>query len=151
MDIPDTYSYADAPTYFSKCLAEGCTAAEQCLRYQAARALMESERQLWVLSPMRIRPADGERCPCFLSIKPIRVVRGFKRALGSVRADKVKTAAAALMGLHSRRTYYRMLNGEIALNADEQQKVADILTKYGAEQPIVFDAYDEVAPWQGIQ
>lgn len=147
MNTPNTYNYADAPTSFCKCLAEGCTAAAQCLRYQAARALMEHKRQMWVLSPMYIRPADGEKCPCFLSTRPIRVARGFKRALGSVRTDKVKNAITDLMRLHSRRTYYRMRNGEIALNADEQQEVAAILTRYGAESPIVFDAYEEVAPW----
>lgn len=147
MKTTNTYDYADAPTSFCKCLAEECTAAAQCLRYQAAQALMERKRQLWVFSPMYIRPADGEKCPCFLSTQPKRVARGFKRALGSVRAEMVKSAITALMDLHSRRTYYRMRNGEIALNADEQEKVADILTKHGAEQPIVFDTYEEVAPW----
>lgn len=147
MNTTNTYNYADAPTSFCKCLAEECTAAAQCLRYQAARALMEHKDQLWVLSPMYIRPTDGEKCPYFQSIKPICVARGFKRALGSVRTDKVKAAITALISLHSRRTYYRMRNGEIALDADEQKKVADILTKYGAEQPIVFDAYEEVAAW----
>lgn len=147
MEKKKLINYAEAPTFFGKCLAEGCTAAGQCLRYQAAQVVSEKENQLMVVSPKRIRPSEGEQCPCFVEIRLIRMARGFKRALGTVRVDKAKELARALMALHGRRTYYKWLKGEIALDADNQRRVAAIMERYGAQQPIVFDEYEEVPMW----
>lgn len=86
---------------------------------------------------MYIRPADEEKRPSFPNTRSIHVTKRFKRALDSVRANKVKAAITALMDLHSRCTHYQMRNEEITLNAREQQEIADILMKYGTEPPIV--------------
>ena len=141
------FDYADAPFHFAICLASNCPKAENCLRSLAAQAQMEEREQLEVVNPKRIRPEEGTGCPYYQDATPIRVAYGFKKALGSIRADRVGAAINSLMGLNSRRTYYRLLNGEIPLKDPLKQQVANILLRYGAEKPIQFDRYEEELPW----
>lgn len=147
MDTTNVNNYADAPESFGKCLMENCTAAGQCLRYLAARAVMKREKSLRVISPAFARPADGENCPFYRSAGPVRMARGFKRALGTIPSSSLKAALWELRSQYSKTVYYRMRNGETPLNAREQELIAKILTRYGAPQPIAFDSYEEIIPW----
>ena len=141
------FDYAEAPFHFATCLASNCPAAENCLRSLAAQAQMEEREQLEIVNPKRVRQEEGTSCPYYQDATPIRVAYGFKKALGSIRADRVGSATNSLMALKSRRTYYRLLNGEIPLKDPLKQQVANILLRYGAEKPIQFDRYEEELPW----
>lgn len=141
------FDYADAPFHYPTCLATNCPAEANCLRHLAAQAQMEENEHLEIVNPQRTRPEEGTDCPYYQDATPILVAYGFKKALGSIRADSVGSAINSLMSLKSRRTYYRLLNGEIPLKDPLKQKVTNILLHYGAEKPIQFDRYEEELPW----
>ncbi len=141
--------YGDAPTFFAKCLQAECVAAESCLRAAVAKAWVAEgkEERMIVMNPAAVRPAEGEKCPHFVSTEPVKVAFGFIRALNSLPHGKVGVAASRIMALSSRRTYYRQRCGDIALNEAEQRKIAAILEEYGAATPVSFDRYDYQPNW----
>lgn len=141
------FDYADAPFQYPVCLAADCLVAAKCLRHLSAQAQMEEKERLEVVNPKRVRPEEGTDCPYYQDATPILVAYGFKKALGSIRADRVGSTISSLMGLKSRRTYYRLLNGEIPLKDPIKQQVVNILLHYGAEKPIQFDRYEKELPW----
>ncbi len=141
------YELSSAPKNFPKCLSECCEVRNSCLHALVAEAVSEKDSLLWVYSKKMIQPQEGKDCKCFLDPSTLRVARGFRKALGTIQANKLSEAKRAIMNMTSYRTYYRMLKGEITISPDQQRQIETILTSLGAQTPIVFDKYEQAPPW----
>ncbi len=147
MKVKKEYNYAEAPQFFAKCVATDCSAAKNCLRYQSAQATMNNESALWIVSPVKIAPQRGEACPFFRSLEPVTMARGFTNALKNMKVMNMKAVVEALIERYNRRTYYRLRRGEMLLDEKMQKEIAEIFIQHGAEQPVVFDAYEMQPSW----
>lgn len=136
-----------APSDYPKCLQADCPAADQCLRNLMGRAVSEKAIVMTVINPKNLKPALGTSCPYFHSTQPMRMARGFTKALDNVRHGEVKKIVAELSQLFDERLYYRFRKGERLINPQQQAIIAEVLTRHGASQPVEFDSYEEGYNW----
>lgn len=137
----------NAPSDYPKCTQADCPAAEQCLRHLMAQATPEKAIAITVINPKNLKPELGTSCPYFHSSQPVRMARGFTRALGSVRHGEVNKIVAELSDLFDRRLYFRYRKGDRTLNPQRQEIIAEVLLRHGATQPVEFDSYEEDFDW----
>lgn len=136
-----------APSDYPKCLQADCPAADQCLRNLMGRAVSEKAIVMTVINPKNLKPELGTSCPYFHSTQPVRMARGFTKALDNVRHGEVKKIVAELSQLFDERLYYRFRKGERLINPQQQAIIAEVLTRHGASQPVEFDSYEEGYNW----
>ena len=136
-----------APSDYPKCLQANCPAADQCLRNLMGRAVSEKAIAMTVINPKNLKPELGTSCPYFHSTQPMRMARGFTKALDNVRHGEVKKIVAELSQLFDERLYYRFRKGERLINPQQQAIIAEVLTRHGASQPVEFDSYEEGYNW----
>ena len=136
-----------APSDYPKCLQADCPAADQCLRNLMGRAVSEKAIAMTVINPKNLKPELGTSCPYFHSTQPMRMARGFTKALDNVRHGEVKKIVAELSQLFDERLYYRFRKGERLINPQQQAIIAEVLTRHGASQPVEFDSYEEGYNW----
>ncbi|MBR6482127.1 MAG: hypothetical protein IKT26_02720 [Bacteroidaceae bacterium] len=136
-----------APSDYPKCLQADCPAADQCLRNLMGRAVSEKAIVMTVINPKNLKPELGTSCPYFHSTQPMRMARGFTKALDNVRHGEVKKIVAELSQLFDERLYYRFRKGERLINPQQQAIIAEVLTRHGASQPVEFDSYEEGYNW----
>lgn len=137
----------NAPSDYPKCTQADCPAAEQCLRHLMAQVTPEKAIAITVINPKNLKPELGTSCPYFHSSQPVRMARGFTRALGSVRHGEVNKVMEEISHRWSKATYYRLRKGERLISPQEQKIIADILVQHGAKEPIEFDNYEDGFDW----
>ncbi len=140
--------YTQAPATFGLCFQTGCATAGQCLRALAARDLTRERKYINAVNPLLVNTKGGADCPFFRKAEQVRVAFGFRNALKQVRHGEIRTVRGGIMGLVSRRGYYYLFNGERPIYPDMQRKIAGILARCGAEQPIEFDRYEYRYLWE---
>ena len=77
----------------------------------------------------------------------VRAARGFRKAHRSVPAshyDWVKVELSDVMGVTS---FYEFRRGKRPIMPDTQEKILAALRKYGAAEPVEFDAYEDILDW----
>lgn len=139
--------HEDIPADFRHCVVEGCIAAEHCLRRFAYEHSSEEAASFWTINPKAAKPEFGKECPHFLDAAPVRMARGFLKALASVPSANVNAVRAEISEAFCQRTYYTMRRGDKVMTPYEQQIVAAALARYGARTPIEFDSYYEERLW----
>lgn len=137
----------DAPSYYGKCILKDCTASAICLRYLLYQQRAKESRQLTIVNPDFAQPQKGENCPCFRSLTPVRMARGFQNALRTVPHGNIKQVQQELIYHFCRTMFYYYRKGDRMLSPKEQKYVSDVLIRFGAKEPITFDAYEEGYVW----
>ena len=116
-------AFSDVPNNFLWCINRQCSKAETCLRQLAERLSPEELISCSAINPKHLAKFKNE-CPYFCSNKQVRYASN-----------------------SSRRTYYRVRNGERALSPAEQQNIINILKECGVTFSIEFDSYFEDYYW----
>ena len=135
------------PSNYGKCILEQCSASSKCLRQILYRNRVKSIKQLVIVDPALVSPEKGESCAAFHDFSPVRLARGFQEALKTVPHGNVKLIKEELINYYSRSMFYYYRKGERTLSPKEQSHISEVLIRYGAKGPIVFDAYEEGYIW----
>lgn len=98
------------------------------------------------INPKHLAKFKNE-CPYFCSNKQVRYARGFLGILENLTAKQTHFFINRVISNSSRRTYYRVRNGERALSPAEQQNIINILKECGVTFSIEFDSYFEDYYW----
>ena len=80
-------------------------------------------------------------------MKQVRYAKGFLVILENLTAKQTHFFINRVISNSSRRTYYRVRNGERALSPAEQQNIINILKECGVTFSIEFDSYFEDYYW----
>ncbi|MBP3228793.1 MAG: hypothetical protein J6M53_08460 [Bacteroidaceae bacterium] len=143
-------SWEDVSKTFALCPSADCAVREACLRWVAAQLLPEDKPQWMFVAPRLWRTATADGCEAFRTAEPVRMARGFTRALGDIASKHRPAVYAAIcraLGT-GRNHYYEMRRGQRALSPKEQDVIAAILASHGAPQPVEFDAYEQMLFWE---
>ncbi|KAB5260381.1 hypothetical protein DWX40_11670 [Bacteroides stercoris] len=139
-------AFSDIPRNFLWCINRQCPKAATCLRQLAERLSPVTLVSCETINPNHLTgPADG--CPYFRSNKQVRYARGFLGILENLTTRQKRFFSSRIINNSSRRTYYRIRNGERALSPDEQQNIINVLKECGVTFAIEFDAYFEDYDW----
>lgn len=98
------------------------------------------------INPKHLAKFKNE-CPYFCSNKQVRYAKGFLGILENLTAKQTHFFINRVISNSSRRTYYRVRNGERALSPAEQQNIINILKECGVTFSIEFDSYFEDYYW----
>ena len=139
-------AFSDVPNNFLWCINRQCSKAETCLRQLAERLSPEELISCSAINPKHLAKFKNE-CPYFCSNKQVRYARGFLGILENLTAKQTHFFINRVISNSSRRTYYRVRNGERALSPAEQQNIINILKECGVTFSIEFDSYFEDYYW----
>lgn len=144
-------SYLKLRPYRFKCgiyliCIQQCSKAETCLRQLAERLSPEELISCSAINPKHLAKFKNE-CPYFCSNKQVRYARGFLGILENLTSKQTHFFINRVISNSSRRTYYRVRNGERALSPAEQQNIINILKECGVTFSIEFDSYFEDYYW----
>ena len=134
------------PNNFLWCINRQCSKAETCLR-QLAESFRRKSLYLAVPSNPKHLAKFKNECPYFCSNKQVRYARGFLGILENLTSKQTHFFINRVISNSSRRTYYRVRNGERALSPAEQQNIINILKECGVTFSIKFDSYFEDYYW----
>lgn len=142
--------WTDVPKTFGLCAVDDCPVAASCLRSLGAQLLPEEYLQWFFVNPALTRRRTAtEGCPAFADAAPQLMARGFTAALRQVpsgQMDAVREAIRAELGI-GQNNFYEMRRGQRPLNRQEQARIAAVLVRFGAAEPVEFDAYEERRYW----
>ncbi len=138
--------FSDIPNNFLWCINRQCPKAKTCLRQLAERLSPENLIVCNAINPKHLAKFADE-CPYFCSNKQVRYAKGFLGILEKLTAKQTRFLISRVISNSSRRTYYRVRNGERALSPAEQQSIINILKECGVAFPIEFDSYFEDYFW----
>lgn len=128
------------------CVRNDCPMAGECLRFQAAEALMASDNMF--LRILNLRMLDGckeGQCKYFKSIEKQLCGKGILKFLGNLTVDESKTAVAALKkACSSERQYYRYRSGELPITPEMEKVMNRALKTHGIDKEIEFDAMENI-------
>ena len=139
-------AFSDVPNNFLWCINRQCSKAETCLRQLAERLSPEELISCSAINPKHLAKFKNE-CPYFCSNKQVRYARGFLGILENLTSKQTHCFINRVISNSSRRTYYRVRNGERALSPAEQQNIINILKECGVTFSIEFDSYFEDYYW----
>lgn len=137
--------HSHVPVNYAHCLETDCPLGARCLCRLAADCLPDDLEQFYAVNPRRVR--HNEQCPYFRPAVTVRMARAFTRAIGSVPMANIPKVEQAMTALYNRSYYFRMRRGEYLLTPQQQEQIARTLAKYGAAQPVEFDAYEDAIDW----
>lgn len=112
-------AFSDVPNNFLWCINRQCSKAETCLRQLAERLSPEELISCSTINPKHLAKFKNE-CPYFCSNKQVRYAKGFLGILENLTAKQTHFFINRVISNSSRRTYYRVRNGERALSPAEQ-------------------------------
>lgn len=142
--------YSQVPRAFLHCHEAGCPLADSCLRQLAYRLVPPvGGSQDDIVLTLNPHITAEQPCAYHLPDAPVRVARGFKKALRSVPYGGYQRVQALLTKFMSRNTFYLFRRGDKPIFPDVQEKILDVLRSCGAAEPIEFDAYEDVLDWGG--
>ena len=108
-------AFSDVPNNFLWCINRQCSKAETCLRQLAERLSPEELISCSAINPKHLAKFKNE-CPYFCSNKQVRYARGFLGILENLTAKQTHFFINRVISNSSRRTYYRVRNGERAIS-----------------------------------
>lgn len=139
----------DVPKTLGLCTVADCPVSSTCLRHLAAPLLPEEPLQWFFVNPALTRQRSAEGCPLYADAAPKRIAYGFIGALNTIALGQVPLVREAIMREFDirRSTFFQMRRGFRSLNPDEQERIAAILVRFGAKEPVEFDDYREEIYW----
>lgn len=136
----------EVPVHYTLCLNNQCPKADTCLRQIVERKLTDDVQYMAIVNPKHLATLKGD-CPFYRSNAKVLYAKGMKRMLDNLSQKQMRSVVPRLIRLFSKRTYYRIRNGERLLAPSEQRKVLDIMKACGATETQKFDAYEEMIEW----
>ena len=134
------------PTGYTLCIKGDCPKATTCLRHKATQ-MMPADVQKWsILSPAYLVQIEGE-CPHYRSTEKVQYARGFVRMIRTLPVNISEMVAHTLIARFGRNIYYDMRKGKRAIAPAEQEIIRTVVAECGAQQEVVFDAYEENFQW----
>ncbi|MBR0489054.1 MAG: hypothetical protein IJJ68_02480 [Prevotella sp.] len=140
-----TFNFNDVPNGWAMCFNNECPMKDNCLRHLVAEQAADKapKDHKTALCVTHLAYQDGD-CELFAEIKTERMVWGFDHLYDHVlkiHFQDIKSSIVTLLkGISN---YYRYRNGERMLSKAQQQKMAEIFRKYGYEQELTFDHYED--------
>lgn len=101
-------------TSATACMAGDCAMSSQCSRYQNFVEACKQDMVLQVINTSLLEVGDGG-CRYLHIAKEVKAARGFKKMYDSIPRGAAVSVWQGFPGGISRRQFYRLLNGEIAL------------------------------------
>lgn len=138
--------FSQVPNNFLWCINSQCPKAGTCLRQLAEKCAPADIKHYSVLSLKHLASLEGE-CPYYCSNTKVRYARGFLGILENLTGKQTRFFLARIIDSSSRRTFYRIRNGERILSPLEQQSILNILKECGVIFPVKFDSYFEDYYW----
>lgn len=138
--------FSEVPQDYPLCINYQCPRASTCLRQLVAQEAADSIKFLMIINPKHQATLKKD-CPYYRSSTKVRFAKGFMNIIENLTQKQIREVIPQLINRFSERTYYRIRKGERLLSPAEQQSVVNILKKYGAAEPIVFDDYIEGYEW----
>ena len=131
-------TYSLAPDEWAICFQHDCPMAEACLRHAVGLLTPATLTQhITVLPGAR----EGDRCCLFASKEPVRMVRGMRRLLRGLPAEKLMALRHALYDIFgSQPQYYRYRNGRFVITPILQERVAQLFRAHGIDHEPEYDA-----------
>ena len=134
------------PNNYTLCIKGDCPKAATCLRHVAVE-MMPSEVQRWsIISPAYLAQTEGE-CPVYRSAEKVQYARGFVRMIRTLPVNVSEMVAHKLIAHFGRNAYYDMRKGKRTVTPAEQEIIRTVVAECGAQQEVVFDAYEEDYLW----
>lgn len=125
------------------CANDVCQKTGQCIRHIKYKEARESELTLCLLNNSLLDvTTDG--CEYVHIPRPVMVARGFRQMHGSVPRSASQGLWRSFPDCHSRRQYYRLMNGEVPLYPEQQQKILAFFDARGADTSLGFDVCEEI-------
>ncbi|MBP3228370.1 MAG: hypothetical protein J6M53_06285 [Bacteroidaceae bacterium] len=147
MNQPLTWN--EVPARYMVCCTATCPVRTRCLRHMAYNSAPASETVLNMLHPLVASAASTDGCPHFADGAPVRIARGFSKALKTVPHGNISEASRkicdALGCSHSH--YYILRKGQRPLSPAMQDKLTAVLAEVGAPRPVEFDQYADGYDW----
>ncbi len=130
----------EIPAWWAICQNRECKRADECLRYKAFRS-MPKEVESWKCILPKVEE-DGT-CRQYRKAEQTMLARGFKKMYASITSrdarHDIRMALTDYFG--SKGSYYRYRDGERILNAEQQQWIIKLLSRYGMDGEGCFDEY----------
>ncbi len=131
-------NYKEIPSDWALCLAGDCPQADECLRHVSHTVLPRSVKEHNCVLP-KACSCDG-RCPMFVRMEPVVMVRGMKSLLSDVRQEDLRKMRSELIQMFGeRRRYYRFREGRWPIAPAMQEAIAQLRRKYGYTAAPKFD------------
>lgn len=130
-------------TSATACMAGDCAMASQCSRYQNFVEARKHDTVLQVINTSLLELGDGG-CRYLHIAKEVKAARGFKKMYDSIPRGAAVSVWQGFPGGISRRQFYRLLNGEIALLPKDQESILTYFDSLGADTALGFDDYEMV-------
>jgi len=134
------------PNNYLVCFRNDCPLANNCLRQIYAQEPCEDERFIRVVNPHLAKNVTKE-CEFHRPNMKVRVAYGIRHIFDNVPHSKYQTIFSSVMGVFGKSTYYRVYHKERPIWPKEQQKIQNIFTNYGINEPVKFEEYQEVIDW----
>lgn len=125
------------------CANDSCPMAGQCLRYTKYIEARTTELSLQILNASLLDVTD-EGCEYIHIPRTEMQARGFEKMYDSVPRRAAINLWRDFPRCGSRRQFYRLLNGEVALSIDYQEEIKNFFDSRGADTSLGFDHYEEV-------
>lgn len=125
------------------CANDSCPMAGQCLRYTKYIEARATELTIQILNASLLDVTD-EGCEYIHIPRTEMQARGFGKMYGSVPRRAAINLWRDFPRCGSRRQFYRLLNGEVALSIDHQEEIKNFFDSRGADISLGFDHYEEV-------
>ena len=131
-------NYKEIPSDWALCLAGDCPQADECLRHVSHTVLPRSVKEHNCVLP-KACSCDG-RCPMFVRMEPVVMVRGMKSLLSDVRQEDLRKMRSELIQMFGeRRRYYRFREGRWPIAPAMQEAIAQMRRKHGYTAAPQFD------------
>jgi len=141
----ETLDYSKVPAQFAHCLNENCKQAEHCLRYQTARHIPDTQREIRVLHRAWTRPEGN--CPEFKSDVPVKYAYGWTHMFDHLIHEKAVAIKQELLSHYGKAMFYRLKRMEKGFSPKEQQYVRNVFLRHGVKEEPIYDAYCDQYTW----
>lgn len=128
------------------CFIDGCPLRESCLRWVAGQYV---DPKLMVRTAINPRnPLMGvEGCPKYREKVCVKMMRGMTRLYHEMPGYMESGIRNELIAHFGRKRYFQMRKGEVLINPDDQQFIAQVCQKHGWTAPLVYDGEEEDWLW----
>ena len=130
----------DIPGKYPLCFNDECADKEKCMHYQAR--LLKGEGRLYGQAIYPTAWQDGN-CKFFREKRLVKMAWGFTKLYDNVPYREKAEARQCVHSFFGRGNgpYYRVHHGVNMLSPEEQEKILQIVAKFGSIEGIEFDHY----------
>ena len=136
----------EVPTNYTLCIKSECPKAATCLHHKATQMMSVDTMKWSIFSPAYLAQIEGE-CPHYRSAEKVQYARGFVHMVRTLPVNISEMVAHKLIARFGRNAYYDMRKGKRAIGPTEQEVIIAVVAECGAQQEVVFDAYEENFQW----